>query len=140
MAGPPGVMSNSFAAKSVTSLPAFLDMRPWVHEFEPTRKIVATFLALPGATFTVDSPRASRGSSRVEPRVSRVANLVGEFSDASSTCGGTSEVKVTWSRVAGAKRQTCSRHVHAAQDKPRSPCPTDKRLAILRRRAGVVQW
>jgi uncharacterized protein with beta-barrel porin domain len=122
-AGAPGVFGNSYAAKRVPSLPTFLGLQAdalvalrdgmiwspvvrvaWVHEFEPTRDVTATFLALPGAAFTVDGPRAARDAARIEAgsslavnaRVSLFANFVGEFSDLSSTYAGTGGVKVTW--------------------------------------------
>src|SRR5262249_18770173 len=77
--GAPGPLGLAFGATRTSSLPTFLgaqvDTRfalpkgmvlapytrlSWVHEFYPTRDVTPAFIALPGAAFTVDGPRAAR--------------------------------------------------------------------------------
>src|SRR5215831_9151980 len=84
-AGAAGPLGLSYGSISVSSLPTFVgaqfDTRfafangmvlspyarlSWVHEFNPTRSIDATFIALPGAAFTVDGPRASSDAARID--------------------------------------------------------------------------
>src|SRR5262249_5701992 len=38
----------------------------WVHEFNPTRDVTASFIALPATLFTVDGPRAARDAAKIE--------------------------------------------------------------------------
>jgi len=65
-----------------------------VHEFNSNRAIDAAFLALPGAGFTVDGPRAARDAARIDagaklalPRTLAVRELNGEFPIAAKLCG-----------------------------------------------------
>jgi outer membrane autotransporter protein len=119
-AGPLGL---TFGSRSVTSLPTFLgaqfDTRfafsngmvlspyarlSWVHEFNPTRAIDASFIALPGAAFTVDGPRASRDAVRVDtgaklaigPNAWMFASFDGEFSDRGQSYAGKGGFRVAW--------------------------------------------
>jgi outer membrane autotransporter protein len=76
----------------------------WVHEFNPTRQVTASFIALPGTQFTVDGPRAARDAAKVEVgsrlaithRVSAFASFDGEFSDRSQAYAGKVGVRVSW--------------------------------------------
>ncbi len=113
----------SFGSKSVTSLPTFLgaqfDTRfafrngmalspyarlSWVHEFKPDRAINAAFIALPGAAFTVDGPRAASDAARIDagaklairPNAWLFASFGGEFSDRSQSYAGKGGVRVSW--------------------------------------------
>jgi T5SS/PEP-CTERM-associated repeat protein/autotransporter-associated beta strand protein len=121
--GAPGGNALSFAAHNVSSLPTFVGAQfdthvaladdmiwspyarfSWVHEFEPTRDITATFIALPGSSFGVEGPRAVSDAARIDLgsklAISRNAALFGsfngEFSDRSQTYAGKGGLKVGW--------------------------------------------
>lgn len=121
--GAPGVLGLAYASRFTPSLPTFLgaqfDARmplgngmvlmpstrlSWVHEFEPTRDISATFISLPLATFTVDGPRAARDAARVESggslQVTQNAflfgNFLGEFSKTSQMYSGMGGARFAW--------------------------------------------
>jgi outer membrane autotransporter protein len=76
----------------------------WVHEFNPTRNVTASFIALPGTLFTVDGPRAVHDSGRVEvgsrlavnQNVKAFASFDGEFSSRAQVYAGRGGVIVTW--------------------------------------------
>lgn len=117
-----GLFPLSFAATTSYSFPTFLGAQldtqivmgdqllapylraSWVHEFSPDRKLQATFLTLPGATFTVAGPRAARDAARIEagarwtitPQALLFANLTGEFSDRSQGYTANGGLRVTW--------------------------------------------
>jgi outer membrane autotransporter protein len=113
----------SYDSTSVTSLPTFLgaqfDTRfafsngmalspyarlSWVHEFKPNRAINPTFIALPGAAFTVEGPRAASDAARIEaggklaiaPKAWLFASFDGEFSSRSQSYAGKGGARVTW--------------------------------------------
>jgi outer membrane autotransporter protein len=113
----------SYGSISVSSLPTFLgaqfDTRfafgngmalspytrlSWVHEFKPNRAINATFIALPGAAFTVDGPRAASDAVRIDagakfamrPNAWLFASFDGEFSSRSQSYAGKGGARVTW--------------------------------------------
>jgi outer membrane autotransporter protein len=121
--GTPGVLGLNYASHTTSSAPTFLgaqfDTRvafangmvwspylraSWVHEFNPTRNLTATFETLPLATFTVDGPRAARDAGRLEAgskvSLSRSAWLYasfdGEFSSRSQTYAGKGGFKIAW--------------------------------------------
>jgi outer membrane autotransporter protein len=122
-AGAAGPLGLTYGSISVSSLPTFLgaqfDTRfafgngmalspyarlSWVHEFNPNRAIDATFIALPGAAFTVDGPRASTDALRVDagaklaigPNAWMFASFDGEFSDRSQSYAGKGGFRVAW--------------------------------------------
>jgi outer membrane autotransporter protein len=122
-AGAPGVLGLTFASRTISSLPTFLgaqfDTRialdngmiwspyarvSWVHEFEPSRDVTATFITLPAAGFTVDGARAARDAARIDLgsklAIARNAWLFGtfdgEFSDRSRMYAGRGGIKFTW--------------------------------------------
>jgi outer membrane autotransporter protein len=122
-AGAPGPLGLNYDSIRVSSLPTFLgaqfDTRvafangmvlspyarlSWVHEFNPNRAINATFIALPGAAFTVDGPRAASDAARIDagaklairPNAWLFASFDGEFSDRSQSYAGKGGVRVTW--------------------------------------------
>ena len=76
----------------------------WVHEFEPTRDITATFLTVTNSTFTVDGPRAAREAARIDigsklaitRTVSLFGTFDGEFSDRSQFYSGNGGLRVVW--------------------------------------------
>jgi autotransporter-associated beta strand protein len=122
-AGAAGPLGLTYGSISVSSLPTFvgaqLDTRlpfgngmvlspyarlSWVHEFNPTRAIDATFIALPGAAFTVDGPRASSDAARIDagaklaigPNAWLYASFDGEFSDRGQSYAGKGGVRIAW--------------------------------------------
>jgi outer membrane autotransporter protein len=76
----------------------------WVHEFNPTRQITASFIALPGTSFTVDGPRAARDAARIEigskfavsQNVKAFASFDGEFSDRTQAYAGKGGITMAW--------------------------------------------
>ena len=76
----------------------------WVHEFKPNRAINPTFIALPGAAFTVDGPRAASDAVRIDagakfamrPNAWLFASFDGEFSSRSQSYAGKGGARVTW--------------------------------------------
>jgi autotransporter-associated beta strand protein len=122
-AGAPGVFGLTYASRAIPSLPTFLGAQAetrlvfangtvwspyarvsWVHEFDPTRNVAASFIALPGTGFTVDGPRAARDAARIDAgaklAISRNASLFGsfsgEFSDRSQMYTGKGGFKFVW--------------------------------------------
>jgi uncharacterized protein with beta-barrel porin domain len=122
-AGGPGVLGLTVPSRAVSSLPTFagvqLDNRvvladgmiwtpyarlAWVHEFDPSRAISASFITLPGAAFTVDGPRAARDAARIDAgsklAISRTVSLFdsfdGEFSARSRMYAGKAGILVGW--------------------------------------------
>jgi outer membrane autotransporter protein len=123
LAGAPGVNGLTYSSQTVSSLPTFLgaqfDTRvvlangtvwspyarlAWVHEFEPTRDISASFITLPVTGFTVFGPSAARDAARIDLgsklAVSRntalFASFEGEFSDRSQMYAGKGGLKFVW--------------------------------------------
>jgi subtilase-type serine protease len=76
----------------------------WVHEFHPNRAIDASFIALPGAAFTVDGPRAASDAMHVDagaklamgPNAWLFASFDGEFSNRSQSYAGKGGVRIAW--------------------------------------------
>jgi outer membrane autotransporter protein len=76
----------------------------WVHEFEPTRNITASFITLPATGFTVDGPRAARDAARVDVgsilaiarNAALFASFDGEFSDRGQMYAGMGGFKLSW--------------------------------------------
>ena len=121
--GAPGVLGLTYGSRATPSLPSFLgaqfDTRvalangtvwspyvrlSWVHEFEPTRDITASFLSVPSASFTVDGPRAASDALRISvgsklaiaSNASLFASFDGEFSDRGSMVAGKGGAKIVW--------------------------------------------
>jgi uncharacterized protein with beta-barrel porin domain len=122
-AGAADPLGLTFGSISVSSLPTFLgaqlDARyafangwmlspyarlSWVHEFHPDRAINAVFIALPGAAFTVDGPRAASDAMRIDAGAKLgigrnawlFASFDGEFSDRSQSYAGKGGVRIAW--------------------------------------------
>ncbi|MGA7488588.1 MAG: autotransporter domain-containing protein [Xanthobacteraceae bacterium] len=122
-AGAADPLGLSFGSLSASSLPTFLgaqlDTRyvfangrvlspygrlSWVHEFHPTRAVNASFLALPGAAFIVDGPRAASDAMRIDtgaklsiaPNAWLFASFDGEFSDRSQSYAGKGGARIAW--------------------------------------------
>ena len=121
--GAAGPLGLSYGRTSVPSLPTFVggqfDTRigfangmvlspyaraSWVHEFEPNRAINASFIALPGAAFTVDGPRAASDAVRIDAGAKLAirwnawlfASFDGEFSSRSQSYAGKAGARVAW--------------------------------------------
>jgi outer membrane autotransporter protein len=121
--GAPGPLGLSYGSVSVSSLPTFLgaqfDTRipfangvvlspyarlSWVHEFNPNRTVNPAFIALPGAAFTVDGPRAASDAARIDAGAKLAirsnawlfASFDGEFSDRSQSYAGKGGLRVAW--------------------------------------------
>jgi autotransporter-associated beta strand protein len=121
--GAAGPLGLSYGRTSVPSLPTFVggqfDTRigfangmvlspyaraSWVHEFEPNRAINASFIALPGAAFTVDGPRAASDAVRIDAGAKLAirwnawlfASFDGEFSSRNQSYAGKAGARVAW--------------------------------------------
>ena len=122
-AGAADPLGLTFGSISVSSLPTFVgaqfDTRfafgngmalspyarvSWVHEFKPNRAINASFIALPGAAFTVDGPRAASDAARIDagaklaitPNAWLFASFDGEFSNRSQSYAGKAGARIAW--------------------------------------------
>jgi outer membrane autotransporter protein len=122
-AGAADPLGLTFGSINVSSLPTFLgaqfDARvafangwvlspytrlSWVHEFHPDRSINASFIALPGAAFIVDGPRAASDAVRIDagaklaikPNAWLFASFDGEFSDRSQSYAGKGGARFVW--------------------------------------------
>jgi outer membrane autotransporter protein len=122
-AGAAGPLGLTFGSRNVSSLPTFLgaqfDTRfafangwvlspyarlSWVHEFHPDRAVNPSFIALPGAAFTVDGPRAAGDAMRIDagtklaigPNAWVFASFDGEFSNRSQSYAGKGGLRVAW--------------------------------------------
>lgn len=121
--GAPGILGLTVDARTTNSLPTFVgaqfDTRTtfsngwvlspfarlsWVHEFEPNRRVSASFITLPTAAFTVDGARAASDSARLDtgarltmlPGKSLFANFTGEWSDRSRSYAAVGGFRVAW--------------------------------------------
>ena len=75
----------------------------WVHEFEPNRQVNASFITIPGATFTVDGARPTGDAARIDTGAKVVfdstklmfANFSGEWSNSGASYSATAGFKFT---------------------------------------------
>ncbi|MGA7486266.1 MAG: hypothetical protein WBW74_04910 [Xanthobacteraceae bacterium] len=130
-----------------------------MHEFKPDRAIGATFIALPGAAFTVGGPRAASDAARIDagaklaigPNAWVFASFDGEFSDRSQSYAG----KGGGSLVRRKPGETCRRlrpnpaaclraSVHPRCDRPaivrRAPRPAPVAEAARSAASGRHGW
>jgi autotransporter-associated beta strand protein len=118
-----GVLGLTEGSIAVSSVPTFLGVQfdnryyfangsvlspytrvSWVHEFNPTRQVTNSFIALPGTLFTVDGPHAARNAAKVEVGgklaitryVKAFASFDGEFSNRSQAYAGKGGFIVSW--------------------------------------------
>jgi outer membrane autotransporter protein len=123
VAGGAGVAGLTVGSRTVSSLPTFLGVQldnrvalgngmtwtpsariAWVHEFDPNREITASFITVPGASFTVDGPPAARDAARIDAgsklaigrNVSLFDSFDGEFSGRSRMYAGKGGVLIEW--------------------------------------------
>ncbi len=122
-AGAPGVLGLTYQSNRVTSFPTALGLQAdarfaldggkalspfarvsWVHEFDTTRNIEASFITIPGASFTADGARAARDALRLEggatlaltERASLYASVNSELSSRSSSFAGMGGLRLGW--------------------------------------------
>lgn len=122
-AGAAGGLGLTVPSRTVSSLPTFAGVQiddrvtlangmiwtpyarvAWVHEFDPSRDVTASLIALPGAAFTVEGPRAARDAGRVNAgsklAVNRTISLFdsfdGELSARSRMYAGKAGVQIDW--------------------------------------------
>jgi outer membrane autotransporter protein len=121
--GAPGMLGLTYQPQVTDSLPTFVGAQvettwadafgvsytpflraSWVHEFEPDRTVVPSFIAAPGFNFTIEGARAASDGARVDAgfkvNLSRnfglYANFNGEFSPRSEVYSGTGGFKYAW--------------------------------------------
>lgn len=122
--GAPGLFGLNYQSNRVTSLPVFLGVQidgryvldsgrtvspfarvSWVHEFDTSRNIRASFITIPGAgSFTAEGARASDNALRLEAgatmtlgdKASLFASVNGEWSNTSSSLAGMGGVRIGW--------------------------------------------
>src|SRR5262249_11980424 len=120
--GQPGILGTYFGQRTTTSLPLFLGAQiesrmtfgdavwspylraAWVHEFEPNRTIVPTFISAPGVPFVIEGARAMVDAAKVDAgaklllssTVSVFGNLTGEFSPRGNSVIGSGGLKFGW--------------------------------------------
>jgi uncharacterized protein with beta-barrel porin domain len=76
----------------------------WAHDFNPDRNVLATFQALPGASFVVNGAAQASDSALVTASVekrwlngwSAAASFEGEFSNVTRSYAGKSVVRYSW--------------------------------------------
>jgi outer membrane autotransporter protein len=120
--GGSGILGLNVAAKTVTSVPAFLGVQfdrhlathdgaifapyaraAWVHEFEPDRQVTPSFVTLSAAAFTVDGARPASDLARVDGGATYTlrtgeamfANLTGEWSGRTQAYAATAGFRLT---------------------------------------------
>ncbi len=121
--GGPGILGLNYLARTTSSLPTFLGMQvdthevmtngyafdpyarvSWVHEFMPKRQIEASFITVPGPSFTVDGARAYTDAARINTGVKvglardtvAFLNVEGEFASNSQSYSATAGMQTTW--------------------------------------------
>ncbi len=122
-AGAAGGLGLTVPSRTVSSLPTFAGVQiddrvtlqgrmiwtpyarvAWVHEFDPNRDVTASLIALPGAAFTVEGPRAARDAARVDAgsklAVNRTISLFDSFdaelSARSRMYAGKAGIEIDW--------------------------------------------
>jgi outer membrane autotransporter protein len=76
----------------------------WVHEFYPIREVTPSFIALPGAAFTIGGPRAASDAARIDagaklaikPNAWLFTSFDGEFSQRSQSYAGKAGARFSW--------------------------------------------
>ena len=123
LGGGPGVLGLSYASQAISSLPitlgAQIDSRfalesglsltpyarlAWLHEFRPDSRIDASFVSIPGTSFTVAGARSASDAARIDSglrlalneRAALTAGFTGELSAHSQAYAGTGGLQVSW--------------------------------------------
>ncbi len=121
--GAPGILGLSYAAQAVSSFPASLGVQfdsrfdlanglsvtpyarlAWLHEFEPDSRIDASFISVPGASFTVAGARAASDAAKIDSglrlalneQTALSASFNSELAGHSRSYAGTGGLRVTW--------------------------------------------
>ncbi|WP_156898221.1 hypothetical protein [Methylocapsa acidiphila] len=121
--GGPSELGLTYARRNVLSLPSFVGaqfdaklalwdgavLKPWlrlswVHEFDPNRTILPSFISAPGFDFLIQGAQAARNAARLgtgfELGITReaaiFANFAGDFSNKSIGYGGLGGIKISW--------------------------------------------
>jgi outer membrane autotransporter protein len=121
--GGPGILGLSYAAQAASSFPislgAQIDSRfdlangasvtpyarlAWLHEFKPDSRIDASFISVPGASFTVAGARAASDAAKIDSglrlalneQTALSASFNSELAGHSRTYAGTGGLRVTW--------------------------------------------
>ncbi|MBS0534541.1 MAG: autotransporter domain-containing protein [Proteobacteria bacterium] len=121
--GAPGVLGLTYQSNRVSSFPSFLGLQvdgrfafdngltlspfvraSWVHEFDTTRSISATFINIPGGSFTAEGASAAANALRLEggaslalnERTSLFASLNSELSSRSTSFAGMGGLRFGW--------------------------------------------
>lgn len=121
--GAPGILGLTYQSNRVTSFPAFLGVQidgryaldggrtvspfarvSWVHEFDTSRNIRASFITLPGGSFIAEGARASENALRLEAgatlslsdKASLFASVNSEWSNTTSSVAGLGGLRLGW--------------------------------------------
>ncbi len=121
--GAPGILGLTYQSNRVSSFPSFLGLQvdgrfafdngttlspfvraSWVHEFDTTRSISATFINIPGGSFTAEGASAAANALRLEggatlalnERAALFASLNSELSSRSSSFAGMGGLRLGW--------------------------------------------
>ncbi|KQY97422.1 hypothetical protein ASD45_22415 [Pseudolabrys sp. Root1462] len=121
--GAPGILGLTYQSNRVSSFPSFLGLQvdgrfafangttlspfvraSWVHEFDTTRSISATFINIPGGSFTAEGASAAANALRLEggatlalnERASLFASLNSELSSSSRSFAGMGGLRFGW--------------------------------------------
>lgn len=118
-----GALALAVRGRDTDSLPVFAGLRldgimplggglaarpfvqvAYIHEFEPTRNLVATLVSLPGASFLVEGARPAEDAAQVKvgldvavrPGMTLYANFDGEFSGVQTVYAGKGGVRMSF--------------------------------------------
>lgn len=121
--GVPGALGLAVAGRTTESLPVFAGLRldgvfavgegmvarpfaqvAYIHEFDPTRNLVNSFVSLPGASFLVEGARPAEDAAQVKagfdlamrPNMSLFADFDGEFSGVQTVYAGKGGLRVSF--------------------------------------------
>jgi outer membrane autotransporter protein len=121
--GTPGILGLSYAAQAVPSFPTSLGVQidsrfdlasglsitpyarlAWLHEFKPDSQVDASFISLPGASFTVSGARSASDAAKIDSglrlalnnQAALTASFNSELASHSRTFAGTGKLHVTW--------------------------------------------
>lgn len=121
--GAPGILGLTYQSHRVSSFPTFLGLQvdgrfafadgttlspfvraSWLHEFDTTRSITASFINIPGGSFTAEGASAAANALRLEggttlaltERASLFASVTSELSSRSSSFAGMGGLRLGW--------------------------------------------
>jgi outer membrane autotransporter protein len=121
--GGPGILGLSYAAQAVSSFPTSIGVQidsrfdlasgqsvtpyarlAWLHEFNPDSRIDASFISVPGASFSLAGARAASDAAKMDcglrlalnEQTALSASFNSELAGHSRTYAGTGGLRVTW--------------------------------------------